>query len=190
MGHEGRILILVKHAQPVLDPCVPPREWQLSAEGEEQSRQLAERLTTFLPFALVCSPEPKAARTAEIVSSAVNVPYRVVEGLEEFDRPPMPIASREEHERINRALFDTRSVPVLGTESADAALARFEMAIQRTLASTLPIDNLIVIAHGTVISLFTERHTGRNAFEVWRSLQCGDYLTIPTDNDERPTTND
>ena len=190
MGHEGRILILVKHAQPILDAGVPPREWRLSPEGEQQSTQLAERLKAFVPFTLVSSPEPKAARTAEIVAQAVNVPYRLVAGLEEFDRPAMPITSREEHERTNQAVFATRSVPVLGRESADDALARFDSAIRRAFASTDPSHDLVVIAHGTVISLFTERYTGRDAFEIWRSLQCGDYLTIPTDNDERPTTND
>ena len=175
---EGRLLVLVKHAQPVLDGEAPPREWRLSAEGEAQSAQLAERLKAFLPLALVSSPEPKATATAAIVSAALGVPHEVRNGLEEFDRPAMPILPPEEHDRVNAALFAQRSVPVLGRESADAALARFEAAIDGALAATDQRSNLVVIAHGTVIALFVERHTGRDALEVWRRLRCADFVTL------------
>jgi broad specificity phosphatase PhoE len=189
VGQEGRRLVLVKHAQPVLDPLVPPREWRLSTEGEKQARQVAERLKPFLPFALVCSREPKAVQTAEIIATAVNASYRPFDGLEEFDRPAMPIVSREEHERLNARLFVTRSVPVLGRESAVAALARFDDAIRRAFAATPPTDDLVVIAHGTVIALFTEQQTGQDAFEIWRSLQCADYLVISIRRNKRETGN-
>ena len=35
------VLVLVKHALPVLDMSRPPREWVLSAQGELQSKQLS-----------------------------------------------------------------------------------------------------------------------------------------------------
>jgi broad specificity phosphatase PhoE len=170
--------VLVKHAQPVLDPEAPPREWQLSAEGEAQSVALAERLRAFLPFALVSSKEPKATATAAIVSAALGVPHQVMDGLEEFDRPPMPILSAEEHDRVNAMLFEKRDVPVLGRESAHAALARFDAAITSAFETTDSSSNLVVIAHGTVIALFVEHHTGREAVEVWRGLRCADYVTV------------
>ena len=178
MSGDSRVVVLVKHAQPVLDANVPPREWRLSAEGEAQSAQLAERLKVFLPFALVSSPEPKAAATAAIVSAALDVAYHVRDGLEEFDRPAMPILSPEEHDRVNAALFAHRSAPVLGRESADAALARFDAAITASLETT-DAPHLVVIAHGTVIALFVERYTGREALEVWRGLRCTDFVTLP-----------
>ena len=119
-----RFVVLVKHAQPVLDAEAPPREWRLAAEGEAQSVELAERLKTFLPFTLVSSEEPKAVATAAIVARALGVPHQVRDGLEEFDRPAMPILSPEEHNRVNAVLFEQRDVPVLGRESANAALGR------------------------------------------------------------------
>ena len=78
---SSRRLILVKHAQPVLDPAVPSREWRLTREGEEQSQRLAGRLRTFLPFTLVSSPEPKATRTAEIVAGTLGITSAVVDLL-------------------------------------------------------------------------------------------------------------
>lgn len=131
---SSRRLILVKHAQPELDPAVPPREWRLAHDGEEQSQRLAQRLRAFLPFTLVSSQEPKAVRTAEIVAATLGITSAVVDGLEEFDRPAMPIVTPEEHTRLNASIFTTRALPVLGRESADTALARFSAAIDRALA--------------------------------------------------------
>ena len=162
----------------MLDADAPPREWRLAAEGETQSAQLAGRLKPFLPFALVSSREPKAEATAAIVSAALRVPHHVRDGLEEFDRPAMPILSPEEHDRVNAVLFAERSVPVLGRESADMALARFDAAIAGALATTDASCNLVVIAHGTVIALFVERHTGRDALEVWRGLRCAECVIL------------
>ena len=174
----GVRLILVKHAQPVLDPAVPPREWRLGREGEEQSQGLAERLRMFLPFTLVSSPEPKAVRTAEIVAATLGTVTSIVEGLQEFDRPAMPIASPDEHERLNAPIFTTRAQPVLGRESADGALARFSEAIDRVLASTPAGRTLVVIAHGTVIALLVAQQTDRDAFELWKSLDCADWFEL------------
>jgi broad specificity phosphatase PhoE len=135
-------------------------------------------LKSFLPCRLVCSSEPKAVATAEIVAAQLGIPYRVVDGLEEIDRVPNPIVTREEHERLNAALFADRASAVVGIESANAALARFSAAIQRTIDAGAAGQTLVVISHGTVISLFIEQRTGRDAFETWRTLQCGDYAAI------------
>ena len=175
---SSRRLILVKHAQPVLDPAVAPREWRLGRDGEEQSHRLAERLSAFLPFTLVSSPEPKAVRTAEIVAATLGIASAVVDGLEEFDRPPMPIVPPEEHKRLNASIFTTRALPVLGRESADAALARFNAAIERALAPLSSGQTLVAIAHGTVIALFVAQQTGRDAFELWTSLKCADWFDL------------
>ena len=175
---SSRRLILVKHSQPVLDPAVPPREWRLGREGAEQSQRLDERLRAFLPFTLVSSPEPKAVRTGEIVATILGITNAIVDGLEEFDRPAMPIVTPEEHERINASIFTTRALPVLGRESADAALARFRAAIDRALAPLPSGHTLVVIAHGTVIALFVAQQTGRDAFELWTSLECADWLQL------------
>lgn len=174
----SRRLILVKHAQPVLDPAVSPREWRLAHEGEEQSHRLAQRLRTFMPFTLVSSPEPKAARTAEIVAATLGIASAVVDGLEEFDRPAMPIVTPEEHRRLNLSIFTTRTLPVLGRESADAALTRFSAAIDRALAPIPAGHTLVVIAHGTVIALFVAQQTRRDAFELWKRLECADWFDL------------
>jgi broad specificity phosphatase PhoE len=161
-----------------MDPSVPPREWRLGSEGEEQSRLLARRLSLYLPFALISSKEPKAVRTAQIVAAYSGVAPQLVEGLEEIDRPAMPIVTAEEHERQNAPLFNARGAPAPGSESADAASARFHTAMVRAVEQASSNQNLVVVSHGTVISLFVEEQTGVDAFTVWKRLGCGEFVTV------------
>nr|BFE74107.1 hypothetical protein GCM10020092_074080 [Actinoplanes digitatis] len=57
------MLFLVRHAMPVLDPEVPPEQWELDAAG----RRGAESLRHVIPSdaVLVSSEEPKARQTLE-----------------------------------------------------------------------------------------------------------------------------
>jgi broad specificity phosphatase PhoE len=175
---SSRTVLLVKHAQPEMNASAPPREWVVGARGEEQSRDLARRLRPYVPISIVSSPEPKAMQTARIVAGELGVHFQTLDGLEELDRPSLPIVSRDEHHRLNAPIFETRSVPVLGRESADAALRRFNAALARAFTLTATSQPLVVITHGTVISLFVEQQTGRDAFEVWKSLECGEFVTL------------
>lgn len=176
MGGSRRQILLVKHAQPVLDPTVPPRQWVLGQEGEAQSRELAGRLAAYLPFNLFSSTEPKAARTAAIVAAQLKIATRSIAGLEELDRRASPIVSAEEHERLNASVFETRDAPTVGEESANDALSRFSAAISHILVTTPPKERIVVVTHGTVIALFLEQQTGANAFDTWRSLRCADFV--------------
>jgi broad specificity phosphatase PhoE len=178
MSVDARRLVLVKHAQPVLDSAVPARFWRLGPEGEEQSHRLAETLEQFLPLALVCSSEPKASRTAEIVAAHLGVRMRTIDGLEELDRPSLPLMSAEEHERFNASIFLERSRAVLGTESADQALARFSAAMATAIDETPHDHNLVVIAHGTVISLFVSKYKVVDSFELWKTLRCASFVEL------------
>jgi len=175
---SSRTVLLVKHAQPEMHASATPREWVLGARGEEQSRDLARRLRPYLPISIVSSPEPKAVQTARIVAGELGVHFQTLDGLEELDRPSLPIASRDEHHQVNAPIFETRSLPVLGRESADAALHRFNAALARAFTVTAASQPVVAITHGTVISLFVEQQTGRSAFEIWKSLECGEFITL------------
>lgn len=46
-------------------------------------------------------------------------------GLEEFDRPALPLMSAEEYERLNAEIFARPTEKVLGHEAASEAVSRF-----------------------------------------------------------------
>jgi broad specificity phosphatase PhoE len=61
---------------------------------------------------------------------------------------------------------------VFGEESAAAALTRFSRAVEGLG------DGAVVVSHGTVISLYVAAQTGRDAFELWQSLELPDLLVV------------
>ena len=170
-------VVLVKHASPILDPSRPAREWRLSEEGEAQSRRLADRLRAFSPLRLISSPEPKAFKTGQVVAAKLDLSITSVDGLEEFDRPVLPKMVKTEYERVNAAIFADFDRQVLGVESARGALGRFSAALRGQLAET-DEQTLVVITHGTVISLFAAAHNELDAFGLWKRLSCPSLVVM------------
>ena len=179
----ARLVILVKHALPELDAALPPREWRLGAEGEAQARRLANRLRTELPLQaaplqLVSSPEPKAERTAEIVAGELGLSLEVRAGLQEFDRPALPLVSKAEHAALNETIFAEPSRRLLGRESGAEALARFERALSAAVADAPATHSVIAVSHGTVIALLVAAHNPIDGFELWKRLTCPSFVVL------------
>ena len=170
-------LVLVKHALPVLDSSRPAKEWQLGAEGEQQTKPLADHLRAFAPLRLIASPEPKAMRTGELVAAELGVQISSIEDLQEFDRPRLPLLSKGDHERANAQIFIDLNQRVLGAESGRDALNRFSAAIAAEMEQT-QTQSLVAITHGTVISLFVGAHNDVDAFSLWKQLVCPSYVVL------------
>jgi broad specificity phosphatase PhoE len=86
-----------------------------------------------------------------------------------------------EHEGLNARIFTEFDQRVLGRESAREAKERFTAAMLRELQGT-DEENLVVVAHGTVISLFVSAHNSVDSFELWKRLQCPSFVVL-----ERPS---
>lgn len=175
-----KFLVLVKHGSPVLDPATPAREWALSARGESEALRVAEHLRAYEPIDLVSSPEPKARRTAELIAGVLRTRNRVADDLREIDRRVLPSAEPAEHREMNWPIFSEPDRAVLGSESANTALLRYQSAIQAEI-DRCESDYVVAVSHGTVMALLVARHNAVDAFRFWANLQCGDVviLTIP-----------
>lgn len=165
-------MLLVRHSAPELDPTVPSEEWRLSEEGRRRCTPLGERLAGYRPRALVSSTEPKARETAELIAPALGLDVEVSDGLRETARRTVGWLDPDEIDRGLRGLFARPGEVVYGEESAASALARFESAVEG-----LPEDSVIV-THGTVLSLFVAARTGRDPYELWRSLELPDVVEV------------
>ena len=171
-------LVFVKHAMPILNPDTPPKRWVLGDSGKADARKLGHHLKDHYWFDMVySSEEPKAVETATIIAEIFKVPTRTLADLNEIDRPAMPILSPEQHVEFNRPLFIRRQEKVVGEESADEALDRFEFGVNMILLSKP--ENALVITHGTVISLYANKHNEDYlAFGLWQKLSCLDYVEM------------
>jgi broad specificity phosphatase PhoE len=164
------VLLLVKHSIPEIDPSIPARDWRLSSEGKRRCVWLARELAKFKPEFLCSSIERKARETAEAVGTHLGLASQCCDGLHENDRTDFPyIDDPAELEERFRAFFENPWRRLIGRETANDALARFNRALSDIVA-TRPSETICVVAHGTVISLFIARYNAVPAFEVWDSL--------------------
>ena len=72
-------LFLVRHAHS--DPGVPDELRPLSSRGRQQARELAERLATSTPEAVIASPLLRARETAAAIAKAAGIDLRIDERL-------------------------------------------------------------------------------------------------------------
>jgi broad specificity phosphatase PhoE len=175
-----RTLVLAKHAEPVLEPDVAPNRWRLSEGGRRESALLGERLARYGPGVVISSEEPKAVETAEIAAERLGIGCSVYPGLHEHDRTGMPFLGDEEFGRAARAFFERPGELVWGNETARQAGSRFEGAVRRVL-DEWEEDVVVIVAHGTVISVLVAQHNGIDAHEIWQGLGLPSFcvLSIP-----------
>lgn len=181
---EESSIILVKHAMPELDGNVPAKEWELGERGLKQAKKFANFVRDNLDVdqIMYSSPEPKAHATAKVMAESLGLELRVEDNLREFERPVLSIVSEEEHTDRNEMIFESPDDAVMGTESANQALARFEEGIKAVLKDPIEEERLVV-CHGTVMSLFLAKHNeGVEAFDTWKKLGCPSYAVVSLPN--------
>lgn len=170
-------LILVKHAMPVIDPKRSAPEWVLSAKGRADSIRLAQCLEGYQPRVIVSSDEPKAAETARVVAGELGIAVHMRPGLHEHDRRGVPFLPNIEFRAAVHRFFSDPLHLVFGQETADQAYERFSMALQAALRA-FPLQNVVVAAHGTVISLFVARMTGIEPYPLWERLGLPSFVAV------------
>ena len=179
-----RWLILVKHSLPTLEPGIPAHLWQLSPTGKQRCTGLAQQLSAYLPFRLYSSTEPKATQTAALVASQLHIPWQTHPGLHEHERSQVGFSSPAQFQANMRLFFEHPTQTVFGGESADQAYQRFSTALQVLLdadsphAQNLMAQNLVVVAHGTVISLYVARRCGLEAYPLWEQLGLPAFIRL------------
>jgi broad specificity phosphatase PhoE len=169
-----RRLFLVKHGRPHVVPELPARQWALSEEGLRQSGRLAQWFKAHLPTQVVSSLEPKARETGKVLASRLKLPFSPAPNLHEHQRENAPFFP-------DPALFEAKvqeffAEPgrlVFGEETADQAHSRFAQAVNKVMNEYL-IDDVALVAHGTVITLLVSRANGLSPFPLWKALGfCG-----------------
>jgi 2,3-bisphosphoglycerate-dependent phosphoglycerate mutase len=172
----GAALILVRHGRPAIDPDTPPTSWPLCPEGREAVERLAERLAAYAPTGLVSSPEPKAKETADILGARLGLTVALDPGLHEHKRQHRTFGTEEEFRKSVADVFAKPREAVHGGETAIEACERLGKALAGHTGAPL-----VVVTHGTVLSLYLAKHFACNAHDLWRSLQMPDAFVLDAD---------
>lgn len=171
-------LILVKHAMPVIEAGRPAREWRLGEVGRARCADLAAGVRAFGPAGpLVSSDEPKAVETAQRVADALALPTAIEPDLAEHRRGHARLLSDADFQAAIAALFARPDERVFGEETAQQARDRFARGAGRALAGSSARCRMLV-AHGTVISLFTAALTGVDGHALWKRLDLPSAVVL------------
>jgi broad specificity phosphatase PhoE len=171
-------LIFVKHSAPAVVPGVPAREWRLSALGQQLCDRLADRLAPYRPTVVVTSREPKAEETGHYTGALLHVPVHAADGLHEHERRTVAfLGDQEQFETTVALFFATPDTLVFGEETATQAHARFAAAVDAVLAA-YPDQTVVIVAHGTVISLWLAQRAGLAPFPLWQRLGLPSFVVV------------
>ncbi len=163
-------LILVRHLLPEKIAKLPARDWPLSAEGRERSELLAQRLANFQPSTITASNELKAIETAQIIAQKFNQSVEVFAELNEHNRSNLSFIEEKKFIEILTAFFTTLDELVMGLKTATQAHQRFQQAVENIIAKT-PTGDVMIVSHGTVMTLFIAAFTGKQPFHFWQELE-------------------
>jgi broad specificity phosphatase PhoE len=171
-------LLLIRHAAPRILQDAPAREWPLSEEGRLACEEFAGRLAGYQVTALLSSAEAKARETAAILAAKLNLALGEDADLNEQWRENVLYLSRPVFEASIRRLFAEPDMLVFGQERATQTYTRFAGAVRRALAAH-PDGDVALVTHGTVMTLYAERHAGVEPFAFWQALRMPDLVALP-----------
>jgi broad specificity phosphatase PhoE len=178
-----KYLILVKHSVPEIVEGRPANTWKLSREGQVRARQLAEQLGSFSPDVILSSDEPKARETAAVLASRPGQEVQIVRDLHEHDRSNVPFLSYDTFQASMRDFFQKPDELVFGGETANQAYTRFYRAVHSILNEHRN-KTVVIVTHGTVISLFVSRLTGSSDYELWSKLGMPSFVALDLGSSE------
>jgi broad specificity phosphatase PhoE len=173
-GQAAASLILVRHAAPLIEPGVPPPQWGLSPEGRADAEALSARVAALGPVAICASTEPKAIETARILARPLGLAIETDPAFDEHHREDWPFEpdAAVRDARMLRVLSEFGS-SVEGAEVGAVAAARFAVGVEARAARPL-----VVVSHGTILSLYLAWVASLEPQELWRSLKLPEALVI------------
>jgi broad specificity phosphatase PhoE len=171
-------LLLVKHAQPVVDPLVPASGWHLSEAGRESFTRLGVALRAFEPAALFASPQPKAKETAARSPSDSDSKLRSATASASTTTPTRRSSAAR---RSSRRPSETSSRAPTSGCSAARARARLSLAfrprwIRRSARTTG--KTVALFSHGRVISLYLASRGDVDEFAIWQRLTLPSLVVL------------
>jgi broad specificity phosphatase PhoE len=172
-----RRLLLIRHAAPLILQDAPAREWPLAEDGRQACEEFVGRLAEYRVTAIISSAEVKTQETAAILAARLGLTPDVDAGLNEQRRENVLFMGRADFEAAIRRLFVEPDTLVFGQETATQAYTRFAGAVQRALAAH-PNGDVALVTHGTVMTLYVERHAGVEPFAFWQALTMPDLIRL------------
>ncbi len=166
----NRNLVFIRHSQAQPEVGVPAKQWRLTAEGRRRCGPLSEQLTPYDLDRILTSKELKAIETGKLAAQKLGIPCQTAENLHEHERDTAPYfdTKAEFLETVNELLSKPEEL-IFGEETGQEARERFAGAV-KSVMNAFPRDNIAIVTHGTVLSLFVSQFTGKEIHTFWQGL--------------------
>lgn len=175
-------LILIKHSMPTLSSETPPNEWTLSEEGIKKAILFAPYLEKYNFGKIFSSEEPKAIQTARIFGEKLNKKVEIIKGIHEHERNSnRVIYPKEQWEELMKSFFEFPNELIYGEETAAEAKIRFRTSILKLVNDNPTDEDIVVVTHGTVMTLFISEYNEIDIFNVWKSFGLPSYAELSSD---------
>jgi broad specificity phosphatase PhoE len=166
-------VLAVRHADAEYDgttlPGVPDGG-RISARGREQVEALLTTLKSRRVAAVVSSPYSRARDTAELVATALDVPFEVVDDLRELDAGELTAMPHGEgiasvDEVFGRWLHGDLMAACPGGETGRQLVDRVRGALEQ-LADRFRGETVVAVSHGGAMTLALPLMCGQSAREL------------------------
>jgi broad specificity phosphatase PhoE len=181
-----RRIVLVRHARSKVDPARPPREWGLTADGEQAAARLAALAPLAACGAFYAGPEPKLVQT--LLPAAGRRRQAVVEDGAFAETASEGWLDEAGFRETVRRFFARRdAAPAAGWEPAAAAADRFRGAVERRLADAASAPgeagapDFAVASGGRALMAYLSGALGLDAgaaFARWQALRLPDVAVL------------
>lgn len=170
-------LVLVRHSISTQDKNTPAAEWGLTPEGATRCGILADKLAPFRLTQIITSIEPKARLTGELVAERLQLPTQQAENLHEHERRQTGWLSAEAFKASVKDFFAQPDTLVFGEETAQDCYQRYAGAVEQIL-TRYPEQNLAIVSHGTVMSLFIGRQNNIDPLPLWDGFGMPAFVVL------------
>jgi phosphoserine phosphatase len=155
----------------------------LSALGRAQAAALGRALASYRVAAAYVSPFRRARETAEIALAAGSIPLATMEELRElslgdWEGCTVDEVRGQEGDPYRAWLLAPHDCPPPNGEPLDAVYRRVQIAVDRIVATHRDEDDVLVVAHGGVISVYACVLLGLGFNALWRLRVDNASLTV------------
>jgi broad specificity phosphatase PhoE len=191
-------LVLIRHGQSTANATgiwQGQMEFPLSQEGRWQARRVGKTLAAERFDGLYSSPLGRAFETAEIIALEAHFPGAVVpvDGLMERHGGLLEGTTHAEREARNPGLVkklvrlpEEERWNLVGAETDEAVLDRFERAISDIRARHAAGARIVVVSHGGIMRVFLRGCFGPDVFHGAQRAPNASITRIQWDDAGRP----
>ena len=173
-------LHIVRHAQVLIRPEVPPEEWHLSPVGLDSARRLAAEGDWRGVTRIWHSPQPKTAETAQAIAQVLHIPTEPAPGLAELTMDTGFLGTAEFERRVG-AYLEGEGAPDPAFEPYDRAQARI-VATLHDIVTRAAGASVAVVSHGRILTVLFSALCGTRLGQAdWKSIRLPDLAVVDLD---------